>query len=182
MKAYVLLAEGFEITEALATIDVLRRGSIDTVSVSINPSRQVTSSNGISVTADVLFDGSDLLDADALVLPGGLPGTHNLRDHQGVRQLVTRYDSDRKIIAAICAAPTVFASLGLLKGKNAVCYPGMENLLTDAIVSEQDVVRDGNIITAKGMGVSCLFGLAIVAALTDEENANKVAQTAIINC
>jgi 4-methyl-5(b-hydroxyethyl)-thiazole monophosphate biosynthesis len=181
MKSYVFLAEGFEITEALATVDVLRRGKINTLTVSISDSLQVTASNQTTVIADLLFDKQPLDDADLIVLPGGMPGTINLGKYQPLLDLVLQYHQEGKLIAAICAAPTIFGKLGLLNGKHAVCYPGMEEGLTGAIVTNQGVVRDGNIITAKGMGVSQHFGVALLEALTDCDTARQVARAAIID-
>lgn len=181
MKSYVFLAEGFEITEALATVDVLRRGKINTLTVSISDSLQVTASNQTTVIADLLFDQQPLNDADLIVLPGGMPGTINLGKYQPLLDLVLQYHQGGKLIAAICAAPTIFGKLGLLNGKHAVCYPGMEEGLTGAIVTNQGVVRDGNIITAKGMGVSQHFGVALLEALTDRDTAQQVARAAIIS-
>lgn len=179
-KIYVFLAQGFEITEALATVDVLRRAKLDTQTVSITSSLDVESSNGITVKADTLFSDIDASTADMLLLPGGMPGTLNLEAFKPLTDLVASFHKEGKFLAAICAAPSIFGHLGLLKGKEAICYPGFENELEGAKLSSRSVVRDGNIITAKGMGVSCGFALEIIKALLDDETADQVTESAII--
>ncbi|HCC52341.1 MAG TPA: DJ-1 family protein, partial [Porphyromonadaceae bacterium] len=132
MKALVFLATGFEELEAIGTIDILRRGEIETVTVSVTGHKTVTGVHGIPVIADELFENIDCTRFDALVLPGGGPGSENLNKHEGLRKaLVDAYENNR-LLAAICASPRVFGSLGLLKGKKATCYPGIEPELTGA--------------------------------------------------
>ena len=179
-KIYVFLAQGFEVTEALATVDVLRRAKLDTQTVSITSSREVESANGITVKADVLFSDIDANSADMLLLPGGMPGTLNLEACEPLTDLVAKFYNEGKFIAAICAAPSILGHLGILKGKKATCYPGFESELNGAEISSESVVRDGKVITAKGMGVSCRFGLEIIKALLGDQTADSVAQAAII--
>lgn len=168
-KVYVFLANGFEDIEALAPVDILRRGGIEVVTVSINDERDVESAHGVIVIADATFDTvGDLSDADLLVLPGGMPGAKNLNEHEGVRQALLNQQAQGKRIAAICAAPLVLGGLGLLQGKKATCYPGFENTLTGAEYTAKPVTVDGNITTGKGPGAAMAFGYQLLAHFTDE--------------
>ena len=155
---YVFLANGFEDIEAIAPIDILRRAGAKVVTVGVG-SRSVVSANGIPVTADISEEQVRLSEAlDMVVLPGGGQGTANLAKSKTVLSAV-KYCAERdRFIAAICAAPTVLGEAGLLRGKRATCYPGLESKLTGAIPTGESVVRDGNIITAKGAGVALAFG------------------------
>jgi 4-methyl-5(b-hydroxyethyl)-thiazole monophosphate biosynthesis len=174
-KAYLFLATGFEETEAIGTVDVLRRGEVQLITVSITGALVVSGAHGIPVVADQLFEDADFSDADALILPGGGPGSQMLNGHEALKkQLVRQYEQNR-LVAAICAAPLVLGGLGLLKGKKATCYPGIEPQLTGAILTGVPAVADGNIITGKGPGLVFDFGLAILAALHGTETANSVA-------
>ena len=129
-KVYEFLANGFEEVEALAPVDILRRGGVEVKMVSITGSNLVESSHGVVVKADLLFENiTDFSDADLLMLPGGMPGSKNLNEHEGVRKALKEQFEKGKRVAAICAAPLVLASVGLLKGKKATIYPGMESYL-----------------------------------------------------
>jgi 4-methyl-5(b-hydroxyethyl)-thiazole monophosphate biosynthesis len=168
MKAIVFLATGFEEMEAVGTIDILRRGDIETITVSVTGDKTVVGAHDIPVTADELFEDMDFTRFDALVLPGGGPGSERLNKHEGVRKaLVTAYENDR-LLAAICASPRVFGSLGLLNGKKATCYPGIEPELIGAAIVNEPVVVDRNILTGRGPGLVFDFGLAIVNYLTGD--------------
>lgn len=174
-KAYVFFADGFEEIEALAVVDVLRRGGVETVMVSIMENEFVISSHKITVKCDICFEQEDFSGGDILVLPGGMPGTNALMAHSGLRELLFDYRDKNKKLAAICAAPSVLGMNGLLKGKKAICFPGFEDkLLAADVQTGKKVVEDGNIITAKGMGVATEFGLAILKALEGEETAKKI--------
>jgi len=162
MKAIVFLATGFEEMEAISTIDILRRGGVETETVSITGDKTVVGVHGIPVIADELFEDADFWDCIAYVLPGGGPGSVMLNQHEGVRQVLVDACENGHLIAAICAAPRVFGSLGLLKGKKATCYPGIEPELTGATVLPASVVTVGNIITGRGPGLVIDFGLAIL--------------------
>ncbi|MDR2138371.1 MAG: DJ-1/PfpI family protein [Tannerella sp.] len=175
-KAYLFLATGFEEVEAIGTIDVLRRGEVSLTTVSIIGERAVTGAHGIPVIADRLFEDVDFSDADALILPGGGPGSQMLNRHEGLKQQLVRHSEQGKVVAAICAAPLVLGGLGLLKGKKATCYPGVEPQLTGAILTGEPAVRDGNIITGKGPGVVFDFALAVLTALQGEETSNSVTE------
>ncbi|MDR0574078.1 MAG: DJ-1/PfpI family protein [Tannerella sp.] len=167
MKAIVFLATGFEEMEAVGTIDILRRGGIETVTASVTGDKTVTGAHGIPVIADELFENTDHTFYDALVLPGGGPGSEMLNKHEGLRKAITDSYENGKLIAAICASPRVLGSLGLLKGKKATCYPGIEPELTGATIVRNPVVTDHNIITGRGPGLVFDFGLAIVEYLTN---------------
>ena len=173
-KAFVFLPEGFEETEAVTTIDLLRRGGVKVRTVSLTSSLWVTGSHQVKIEADVLFEEAEADDnADMLVLPGG-PGTENYKSHDKLLAMIKRYDSQRKVLAAICAAPTVLGLLGLLRGRAAVCYPGLEGALGCATLSDQPVVVDGHIVTAKGPGASMAFGFQLVAVLMGDDTAENV--------
>lgn len=173
---YLFLANGFETIEALAVVDMLRRAKIDVKTVGVT-GKIVTSSHKIDVTADIEIDEFDVKDADAVVLPGGMPGTLNLEADKTVQGAIDYCVENKKYICAICAAPSILGHKGLLKGKEAICFPGFENDLTGAILSDKYVVTDGLIITARGAGVAVDFGLEIVKALKGEETAENVRKT-----
>jgi 4-methyl-5(b-hydroxyethyl)-thiazole monophosphate biosynthesis len=175
MKVFIFLANGFEETEAIATIDVLRRGGLDVTSVSISGTNAVEGAHGIKVFADKLFTETDFSRGVLLVLPGGMPGAANLNAHSGLKALLKQYATEGKKLAAICAAPLVLGGLDLLQGKQATAYPGFEDTLRGATFVERPVVTDGNIITGRGPGFALNFGLAIVEALQGKEKADEVA-------
>lgn len=172
-KAFLFLATGFEETEAIGTIDVLRRGGVDARLVSVTGDRTVESSHGVKLLADSLFEETDFTEADALILPGGMPGSNNLNAHAGLKGLLKKQYESGRYVAAICAAPLVLGGLGILEGKQATCYPGFESHLTGAIVTSASAVTDGNVITGHGPGLVYRFGLAVLEALEGK----AVAQT-----
>ena len=178
-KAYTFLATGFEEVEALAVVDILHRGGIDVKTISMTDDKLVTSSHGISIMADLLFDDIKDTQADLLFLPGGMPGTTNLGDHSGLCQMLTEHFNAGKHIASVCAAPSVLGKLGFLKGKKATCFPGFEDKLEGATVLTDDrsirVVSDGNITTSRGMGTSVELGLELVKILLDEHTSDEIA-------
>ena len=148
-KVYVFLAEGFEEIEGLTVVDLLRRAGVETEMVSVMDGKQIKGSHGIKVTADSMFDDADFSDADILVLPGGMPGTLNLGNHTGLCEILKKHYEAGKMVAAICAAPSVFGELGFLKGRIATCYPGFESKLEGAIVCATKVAVDENVITSQ---------------------------------
>ena len=170
---YFFLADGFEEIEALCPVDLCRRAGLAVQTVSITDSRTVTGSHGISVLAD-LTAADTLGDFDMIVLPGGMPGTTNLEASPLVQSAIDRALAEDKYIAAICAAPMVLGKRGILQGKNAICFPGFEQYLAGATVSDKKVVRDGKVLTAAGMGVSHDFGLAIVEIFKGKEAADAL--------
>jgi 4-methyl-5(b-hydroxyethyl)-thiazole monophosphate biosynthesis len=180
MKAYIFLAEGFEEMEAITPIDILRRADIEVVSVSISSSKSVVGAHRITIEADALFSEMHFDDADVLILPGGMPGTKHLDAHAGLKGILQKQADNGKLVAAICAAPSILGKMKLLKGKEAVCYPGFENQLIDAMLSENKVIQSGEIITAKGAGVAIRFSLKIVEALLGIAVADKIEQSICI--
>ena len=173
-KVYVFLAEGFEEIEGLTVVDLLRRAKIETEMVSIMETKQVKGSHGIEVTADSMFSDHDYADAATLVLPGGMPGTLNLGNHEGLCELLKKHYSEEKMVAAICAAPSVFGQLGFLEGRIATCYPGFESKLNGAIVCATKVAVDGHVITAKGMGAAIDFALKLIELLVGKATADEI--------
>jgi len=174
-KAYLFLATGFEEIEAVSTWDILCRGGIKVYTISITGTHTVLGAHKIPVWTDLLFEDYHCMDGDAYILPGGGPGSQMLNEHEGLKKLFVSQNEQGKLIAAICAAPMVLGGLGLLKEKKAICYPGMESTLEGAILTDQPVVKDGNIITGKGPGLAFDFGLAVLAALQGQEVADNVA-------
>ena len=144
-KVYVFLADGFEEIEGLTVVDVLRRAGADTVTVSVSGRKEISGSHKIQVMADSLFEDTDFSDAVLLVLPGGMPGTLNLKAHRGLTELLKRFDTEKKYIAAICAAPTILGELGMLGGRKACVYPSFEDGLNCGEVIDMPVVTDGHI-------------------------------------
>ena len=179
-KACIFLAKGFEEVEALTVVDYLRRAEIKAEMVSIEDELYVKGAHDITVEADVLFDDMDE-EADMLILPGGMPGTLYLKEHEGLRKLLVRYYEENRNIAAICAAPTVFGGNGFLKDKRAVCYPGMEEELDCKEVPDEKVVTDGNITTSKGPGTAVLFALRLIAILQGEDMKEKIRKSIILD-
>ena len=175
-KILLFLAEGHEEIEALTVVDLVRRAKLEIATVSITGKREVTGSHGITTIADMLLAEADFDGADMLVLPGGMPGTLNLEACEPLMAKVKEFAAAGKYIAAICAAPTVFGRAGLLTGKTACCFTDMEGDLLGAKVSYEQVCKDGNIITSRGMGTSIPFGLKIVETFTDKANADALAK------
>lgn len=174
-RAIVFLADGFEEMEALGTVDILRRGGIGVTTVSITDNPTVTGAHKVPVVADETINDTTLTDADALVLPGGMPGAANLGSSEKVKEALLKQYREGKIVAAICAAPMVLGGLGLLKGRNATCYPGFEPKLIGANVTGEAVEVSDNVITGKGPGLVYNFGLALVAALKNDAVSEEVA-------
>ena len=179
-KAFVHFAEGFEEIEALTIVDVLRRAEIPTDMVSVTGHRQVTGAHGIKIVTDVVFEDVNYDEAAIVILPGGLPGAKNLQDHAGLSKLLEQKAQAEEPIAAICAAPMVLGSLGILEGKDAVCYPGFEDQLKGANVKSSLSLKSGNIITGRGPGASLNFALEIVKELKGEDSANALANGMIV--
>ncbi len=178
-KVSVLLADGFEEIEALTVVDLLRRAQIYVDTVSMNEEYIVRGSHGIPVQTEDLFDEVNFVEFDMIVLPGGMPGTTNLNGHSGVRRVVTDFAQEGKYVAAICAAPTILGSLGLLKGKHVTCYPAMEKEIQGAVLTGLPVVVDGNIITSQGVGTAIEFALKLIAILVGNEKAQEIADSIV---
>jgi len=174
-KVSIFFADGFEEVEGLTVVDLLRRAKIEITVVSITGNQFVTGSHQITIKTDALFEEKIFDEEDMLVLPGGMPGTRNLSAHEGLDKLLKNFHAKGKKLSAICAAPSVLGEKGLLKGKNATCYPGYEAALIGATVKDTAAVTDGNIITSKGMGTSIDFSLALIKDLVGEAEASKIA-------
>lgn len=174
-KVYVFLADGCEESEALTPVDLLRRAGEEVCMVSIMGRRQVKGSHGIVFEADALFEETDFSDGEVFMLPGGMPGTKNLAAYEPLLALLREKDEEKKHLAAICAAPSlVLGANGFLKGRKAVCYPGMEENLIGAEVLEISAVTDGNITTGCGLGGAVAYGLELIRLLQGEEAAEKI--------
>lgn len=178
-KTAIIFAEGYEEVEALTAVDLLRRGQITCEIVSLADAREVTGSHGITVTVDRSFSDTDFEEYDGVILPGGMPGTKNLAADGRVLSLLRSFRDAGKLTAAICAAPTVLAKAGLLEGKTAVCYPGMEGELTGAKVSFTPTAVDGTVITGRGVGTAIAFALAIVEYFEGAERAETLAESIV---
>ena len=167
---YLFLAEGFEEVEALTPVDFMRRADIEVTTVGVG-GEYITGAHGITVKADVCDSDVSANDADIemVVLPGGMPGTLNLKASAKVNEFIDRAYDKGAFIGAICAAPSILGEKGLLKGKMAVCYPGFEETLDGATLSERGVVRDGRIITAKSAGFAWQFGKVLAEVFVDQE-------------
>ncbi|MBR5139603.1 MAG: DJ-1/PfpI family protein [Clostridia bacterium] len=169
----VLLADGFEEIEALTPVDMLRRAGLDARTVAIG-SKIAVGSHGIPVICDLEAKEVCENEISMLVLPGGMPGSLNLDASADTDRFINAVLKNGGRLAAICAAPLVLGRRGLLKDKEAICYPGFENELTGAKISKKAVVTDGNITTAKGMGVALEFAKELVALLCGEEKKNEL--------
>ena len=178
-KVYVFLADGFEEIEALIPIDVLRRGGVEVVTVSITDFPLVQSAHGVNVEADIMFEQADYTDADLLFLPGGMPGASNLFAHKGVCKALVDQHAAGKKVAAICASPAVvLAPLGILEGKQATCYPGMEETLpeADATYTGDLVTVDGNVTTGEGPAAAFPFAYELLSQLVNKQTADQIAE------
>ena len=170
---YVFLADGFEIIEAMSPIDMLRRAKVGVTTVGVDK-ELITSSCGITVKADITSAEFKFTDVEAIIIPGGMPGVLNLEKSEIVQSAIDEAVKCGALICAICAGPSILGHKGLLNGKNAICYPGFEEALEGAIISNDHVVTDGDYITAKGAGVAVEFGLEIVKELVGEAEAEAV--------
>lgn len=173
---YVFLANGFEETEAVAPIDILRRCRLDVVTVGIGGSR-IESSHGITVITDTV-DKHIVLDENlqAIILPGGKLGTDNLEASETVQKAIDYCAANNLYIGAICAAPSILGHKGILNGKKAICYPGFEKDLKGAEIVNEPAVLDGNIITSRGAGAAIEFGLKLAEVLASPEKSKAVAE------
>ena len=178
-KVYVFLADGFEEIEGLTVVDILRRAGVETETISVMKRKQILGAHDILVEADSLFEETDLEGADMLVLPGGMPGTLHLKEHEGLRECLLTSCSQGKHLAAICAAPSVLSDLGLLKGKKACSYPSFEDQLDCANVLRVPAVTDGNITTGRGMGAAIPFALELTGLLCGKQKAEEVKKSIV---
>ena len=174
---YVFLANGFEEIEALAPVDILRRAGFEVRTVAIGDDNKVTGAHGIPVIADINERDFCTTKPEAIILPGGMPGAANLDESATVSISIDNTLDCGGLVCAICAAPFILGKKGLLAGKRATCFPGFEKYLSGANVTGEKVTRDGQFITAKGMGCANEFGLAIVEALLGREKADEIAES-----
>lgn len=174
MKPMIFLAEGFEESEALLPLDILRRGGLDAITVSVTSDRIVKSSHGVQVVADALISEISAEDVQMIILPGGLPGATNLDECQSLDKMIMDFASKGKSLAAICAAPMVYGKRGLLRGKKATCYPGFDKYLDGAEYTGVLVECVDNFILGKGPAAAAEFGFAILEKLAGREKANEV--------
>ena len=177
---YMLLGTGFEETEAIAPLDLLRRAGVDMLTVGVT-GKTVFGSHKIGVEADITIDQMDLTDLEMIILPGGLGGVASARASQPALDALRFAWENGKFVAAICAGPTVLADLGITDGKNATCYPGCEGGMGSAnMIPDVACVRDGNLITGTSAGCAVTFGLALVEALKGKETADAIARQIVI--
>ena len=176
-SSYIFLAPGFEETEALTVVDILRRAGMEVVTVAVNDDVKVEGAHGVPVVADVLFSDVNISDPEWLICPGGMPGATNLADNSDLGTLLTDTFGRGGKIAAICAAPAVvLAPLGILDGRDATCYPGFEQLCPRAVMHDTPVVVSDNLITGNGPAAAMRFALAIVRSSMGESAAREIGQ------
>ena len=177
---YVLLGTGFEETEAIAPLDLLRRAGVPVLTVGIN-GKTVYGGHNIGIEADITIAEMDLTDLEMIILPGGLGGVASVRACKSAMDALKFAWENDKFVAAICAGPTVLADLGITSGKKATCYPGCESGMGDAIIQKDAAfVRDGKLITGASAGCAIPFGLALVAAMTDQQTADTIQKQIVI--
>jgi len=176
---YVLLGTGFEETEAITPIDLLRRAGIEVLTVGLN-GKTVFGGHGIGIAADITPDEIDLTDLEMVVLPGGLGGVASIRASKQAIELIQFAADNGLYTAAICAGPTVLGDLGITKGKRIVCYPGCEEGCPGAILENTAACTDGKLITGTSAGCAVAFGLALIAALKGEEAAAAIKKQIVI--
>ena len=172
---YLFLASGFEEIESIVVIDILRRSNMEITIVSIEKQLEVTGSHHITIKTDVIFENVIFENIEWLILPGGMPGTTNLNKHEKLKEIIKKHYEKGGSIAAICAAPLILGAMNLLQGKSAICYPGYESHLKGALLSHEKVVDAGNIVTAKGAGVTIPFALKIVEKSKGMDKAQEIA-------
>ena len=177
---YMLLGTGFEETEAIVPLDLLRRAGVQVLTVAV-AGKTVYGSHHIGIQADITLDEMDLTDLDMIILPGGLGGVASVRASQPALEALKFAWENGKFVAAICAGPTVLADLGITDGKKATCYPGCETGMGNALMAENAAcVRDGNLITGTSAGCANPIGLALIPALKGQDAADTVAEQIVI--
>ena len=176
---YMLLGTGFEETEAIAPLDLLRRAGVEVATVGLN-GKIIYGSHGIGVEADLEIGEMDLTNLEMVILPGGLGGVASIRACEKAMEAIRFAWENGKYTAAICAGPTVLADLGIPDGRKATCYPGCEGQMGSAIMVNAAAVTDGKLITGTSAGCAVPFGLALVAALKGQEEADRIARQIVI--
>ena len=175
-KIGIFMADGCEEIEGLTVVDIVRRAGIDITTISISDKKEVAGAHGITFLTDAKKDEVDFSTLEGIVLPGGMPGTINLGADETVVKTIKSFAADGKLVAAICAAPSVLGENHILEGKKATCHPGFEEKLLGAQWLEQPVVVDGNVITSRGMGTAIAFALEIVRYFTDDATVEHIRQ------
>ena len=178
-KAYIFFADGFEDIEGLMVVDLFRRAGIDIRTVSITDRQEIVTSHKVPLKCDTLMTEESFEDADLLILPGGKAGTENLRACKPLGELLTKHYQKGTMLAAICAAPTVFSDLGFLKGRKATSYPTCEPNIHAGQYLTDPVVVDGTITTSRGLGTSLDFALNLISQLLDAQTAEKIAASVV---
>ncbi|MDP4109243.1 MAG: DJ-1/PfpI family protein [Bacillota bacterium] len=171
---YLFLADGFEELEALAPVDILRRANIKVKTVSAGEKLTVLSSRKVQVAADIGIGEINPDDLEMIILPGGQPGADNLYDNEKILDIIKSAHREGKYLAAICAAPYILGKLGILNGKKAVCYPGYEKELTGALISDEKVVCDGTVVTARAAGCATDFAFELVSVLSGKKQSDSL--------
>ncbi len=181
VKTAVLFAPGFEEVEGLTIVDILRRAAIDTIMVGVE-TQEIAGAHDITIRTDKLLDDININEIDALILPGGSPGFINLRQNPTVLSLIQKVHHQKKIVAAICASPSVLSTAGILAQKKATIYPGMEEEITNSggILTDDLVVVDENIVTSKGPATTMLFTLKLVELLKDKKTSKEVEKKVLL--
>lgn len=175
----VFLADGFEEIEGLTVVDLLRRAGVKVTTVSITGAHTIHGAHGIDVQADKLFDDVTYEEMDMVVLPGGMPGTLHLGEHEGVKKVLGQFYQAGKYLAAICAAPSVLGKYGMLKGRKATSYPGFEDALTGAEYVYDQVAVDDFVITSRGMGTAIPFALKLIGILVSPDKEKEIGEAII---
>ncbi len=178
-KVAVFFGNGYEEIEALTVVDLLRRANIEVQCISIDNAKQVMGSHKINVEMDAGIDEVCFDSFDMLVCPGGMPGTKNLEACEKLTEQIKSFYEKGKLIGAICAAPSIFGHMGLLKGRKACIYPGMESELAGAEVVFDEVAQSDHVITSRGMGTAIAFGLKIIENLIDKETADNLGRAIV---
>ena len=178
-KLGIFMADGCEEIEGLTVVDLVRRAGIEIEMISVSGEKNVTGSHKIAFQTDVSKADADFASYDGIVLPGGMPGTTHLMEDDTVNRVIKEFATSGKLVAAICAAPSVLGNAGLLEGKKATCYPGVEGKLTGADFVTDPVTKDGNIITSRGRGTAIEFAAEIVAYLLDESAAKSLKESVV---
>lgn len=176
---YMFLGTGFEETEAIAPLDLLRRAGLQVMTVGLN-GKIIQGSHGIGVEADITIDQLDLTDLEMVILPGGLGGVASIHGCEPAMDAIRSAHENGKYTAAICAGPTILAQLGITDGKKATCYPGCEEQMGSAIMVEAAAVTDGLCITGTSAGCAVPFGLELIKALKGEAEAERIAKQIVI--
>ena len=177
---YMLLGTGFEETEAIAPLDLLRRAGVEVLTVGLN-GKTIYGGHGIGVEADITIDQMDLTNLDMIILPGGLGGVASIRASQAAMDAIAFAWENDRFVAAICAGPTVLADLGITAGRQATCYPGCEEGMGSAkMIPDAPCVRDGKLITGTSAGCAIPFGLMLIDALNGEAAAMAVKNQIVI--